>query len=65
MLNEAEVEEAITSLDFPQSIVAALREGLSGVGLTRELLDKILEHVMADYDHAKVEPCEAVGVVAA
>ncbi|MBN1323370.1 MAG: DNA-directed RNA polymerase subunit A'' [Methanotrichaceae archaeon] len=65
MLNEAEVEEAITSLDLPQSIVAALREGLFGVSVTKEQLDQILEQVMADYDHAKVEPCEAVGVVAA
>lgn len=62
---QKEVAERLDGLELPESIVNALRSGLEGVEATKEQLDEIIEQVIADYEHARVEPCEAVGVVAA
>jgi len=42
-----------------------MKSGLEGASITKEQMDEIVAMVSADYKHSRVEPCEAVGVVAA
>jgi DNA-directed RNA polymerase subunit A" len=65
MLTQKEVLKRLDEVALPQSIVDSLRSGLDGVELTSEQLDEIIDQVSADFNRSKVEPCEAVGVVAA
>jgi len=64
-LSDKEVLERLDGLDLPQSIKEALQAGLQGAEVSEEQLDEIVAQVAADYEHSRVEPCEAVGVVAA
>lgn len=64
-LSIKEIEERVDELDLPLGIKDAMRAGLEGVELTGDQMEEIVAQVRADYNHSKVEPCEAVGVVAA
>ncbi len=64
-LSEKEVQEKLEDLDLPSSIKEALASELKDVDASEEQIDEILAQVAADYEHSRVEPCEAVGVVAA
>ena len=64
-LTEKEITERLEGLDLPPSINEALQNGLKGVSVSSEQLAEIISQVASDYEHSKVEPCEAVGVVAA
>ncbi len=64
-LSEKDVLERLDGLTLPPSIKEALQAGLEGADVSDEQLDEILSQVAADYEHSRVEPCEAVGVVAA
>ena len=64
-LTQEEIQKMLSGLDLPESIAGALRDGLDGIEVTEEQIHEILDQVVADYDHSRVEPCEAVGVVAA
>jgi DNA-directed RNA polymerase subunit A" len=64
-LSIKEIEERLGDLELPLGIKDAMRAGLEGIELTGDQMDEIVAQVRADYDHSKVEPCEAVGVVAA
>lgn len=56
----------IEELDLPVSLKDALVSGLEEAeSVTEEQFERIVQEVVEDYEHAKVEPCEAVGVVAA
>ena len=66
MLTEKEVAERLDGLlDLPPSIREAMQSGLKGAQLSAEQMDEIVSMVDSDYKHSLVEPCEAVGVVAA
>lgn len=66
MLTEKEVAERLDGLlDLPPSIREAMHAGLKGAQLSTEQMDEIVSMVDSDYRHSLVEPCEAVGVVAA
>ena len=66
MLTEKEVTERLDGLlDLPPSIREAMQSGLKGAQLSTEQMDEIVSMVDSDYRHSLVEPCEAVGVVAA
>ena len=66
MLTEKEVAERLDGLlDLPPSIREAMHSGLKGAQLSTEQMDEIVSMVDSDYRHSLVEPCEAVGVVAA
>lgn len=66
MLTEKEVAERLDGLhDLPPSIREAMHSGLKGAQLSVEQMDEIVSMVDSDYRHSLVEPCEAVGVVAA
>ncbi len=64
-LSEKEVAKRIEGLPLPQSIRRALEGELQDVEVSEEEFTEIAETVVADYRRSKVEPCEAVGVVAA
>ena len=64
-LSDKEVLERLDGLDLPQSIKEALQAGLKEAEVSEEQLEEIVAQVAADYEHSRVEPCEAVGVVAA
>lgn len=51
--------------DFPESIYTELTENLKDMDITKEELDLIIEEVKRRYDYSKIEPGEAVGIVAA
>jgi DNA-directed RNA polymerase subunit A" len=65
ILTEKEITESLEGLDLPPSIKEAIENGLKGVSVGSEQLAEIISQVASDYEHSKVEPCEAVGVVAA
>lgn len=64
-LSTEEVIDRVSTLSIPQALKDALVAGLTGQEMTEEQLKEIADQVVSDYDHSKVEPCEAVGVVAA
>lgn len=65
ILTEKEITEKLVDLDLPPSIKEAIENGLKGATVSSEQLDDIISQVASDYEHSKVESCEAVGVVAA
>jgi DNA-directed RNA polymerase subunit A" len=65
ILTEKDITERLVGLDLPPSIKEAIQNGLKGVPVRSEQLADIISQVASDYEHSKVEPCEAVGVVAA
>jgi DNA-directed RNA polymerase subunit A" len=64
-LDQKAISERIGGLELPQSLKEALFSGLEGAEIEEAQLEEIVGQVIADYEHAMVEPCEAVGVVAA
>lgn len=64
-LSEKEVQKRIEDLPLPSSIKKALEGELEGVEISEEEFAEVADLVVADYERSKVEPCEAVGVVAA
>jgi len=64
-LSEKDIQEKLDGIDLPPSMKEAIRTGLSGVEVSAEQLNEIASQVSSDYQHSRVEPCEAVGVVAA
>ncbi len=64
-LSEKEIMERMEGIDLPPSMKEAMQAGLKGVEVSSEQLDEIISQVSSDYQHSRVEPCEAVGVVAA
>ena len=64
-LSEKDIQERLDGVDLPQSIKESIRDELKGVAISSEEIEEIISQVKADYDHSRVEPCEAVGVVAA
>jgi len=64
-LSEKEVQKRIEDLPLPQSIKRALEGELKGIEVSEEEFGEVAGLVVADYERSRVEPCEAVGVVAA
>jgi len=64
-LSEKEVQKRIEDLPLPSSIKKALEVELREVEISEEEFAEVADLVVADYERSRVEPCEAVGVVAA
>ncbi len=66
-LSREEIDARLEELrdKLPQSILEELRQELHRAKLTKEALESIIEEVLKRYEYARVEPGEAVGVVAA
>ncbi|MDY6865562.1 MAG: DNA-directed RNA polymerase subunit A'' [Halobacteriota archaeon] len=55
----------LNSYELPHKIVEEVIYGLDGVKYSEDQLERIIEMVVEQYNNARVEPCEAVGIVAA
>ncbi len=64
-LSLKDVQQRLDQVKLPQDLTDAISRGIEGIEVTEEQLEEIIKQVSADYEHARVEPCEAVGVVAA
>lgn len=64
-LSENTIMSEIDKLDIPVKIREDLKGCVKGVKLTRKQLDEVVEKTKHAYEMAKVENCEAVGMVAA
>ncbi|HOB06623.1 MAG TPA: DNA-directed RNA polymerase subunit A'' [Methanoculleus sp.] len=61
----SEMEEEIDALDLPYRTREDLKASLAGKEITSEQFERIVEMVSNEYQKSRIEPCEAVGVVAA
>ncbi|MDN7012055.1 DNA-directed RNA polymerase subunit A'' [Methanoculleus sp. FWC-SCC3] len=61
----SDMEQRIDSLDLPYRTREDLKETLVDRDLTVEQFEQILAMVFSEYQKSRIEPCEAVGVVAA
>lgn len=61
----SDMEQRIDTLDLPYRTREDLKASLAEKALTDEQFDRILEMVFSEYKKSRIEPCEAVGVVAA
>ncbi|OPY16183.1 MAG: DNA-directed RNA polymerase subunit A'' [Methanomethylovorans sp. PtaU1.Bin073] len=64
-LIESTIDSMISNLDLPLNILQTLKEDVIKAGVNKKELEEIIEKVKESYEYAKVEPCEAVGVVSA
>ncbi|HNX40190.1 MAG TPA: DNA-directed RNA polymerase subunit A'' [Methanothrix sp.] len=64
-LTEKDIQDKMEGLDLPQSIKQTMLSELKDAEVTDEQMEEIVAQVLSDYQHSRVEPCEAVGVVAA
>ncbi len=64
-LSESSIYAELDKLALPYKMVEDLKANLKGVKITKKQLDTIIERTMEAYGKAKVENCEAVGMVAA
>ncbi|KUG20205.1 MAG: DNA-directed RNA polymerase subunit A'' [Methanomicrobiaceae archaeon] len=60
-----EMERQIAEANLPEKTKRDLRTYLADREITDEQFDRILENVLGEYQKTRIEPCEAVGVVAA
>ena len=58
-------EKKIESADLPQKTKEQLRKFLGDKEITDAQFKQILENVNKEYQSTRIEPCEAVGVIAA
>ena len=61
----SDIEQQIEALDLPYRTREDLKASLKERDVTDEELGRILEMVFSEYRKSRIEPCEAVGVVAA
>ena len=59
------IDEMTENLPLPQNLVDALRSDLQKVDVTKKQLENIIERSLESYEYARIEPCEAAGVVSA
>jgi DNA-directed RNA polymerase subunit A" len=64
-LSETTVHNELDKLGLPHKMAEDLKANLTGVKVSRKQLDSIVTKTMEAYGKAKVENCEAVGMVAA
>ena len=64
-LSESTINEAFDKLELPVKIKDDLKSNLKGAKITKKQLDEIILRTQQAYEDAKVENCEAVGMIAA
>ena len=64
-LSESTINEAIDKLELPVKIQDDLKSNLKGAKISKKQLDEIILTTLQAYEDAKVENCEAVGMIAA
>ncbi len=61
----SDMEQRIDTLDLPYRTREDLKASLTGREITEEQFEEILAKVFSEYGKSRIEPCEAVGIVAA
>ncbi|SCL75378.1 DNA-directed RNA polymerase subunit beta' [Methanoculleus chikugoensis] len=61
----SDMEQRIDALDLPYRTQEDLKASLTDRDVTEEQFEQILAMVFSEYQKSRIEPCEAVGVVAA
>jgi DNA-directed RNA polymerase subunit A" len=61
----AEMEEMTAAADLPEKTKEQLKTFLSGKNVDMDKFTLILNRVISEYQNTRIEPCEAVGVIAA
>ncbi|BBL67246.1 DNA-directed RNA polymerase subunit A'' [Methanoculleus chikugoensis] len=61
----SDMEQRIDALDLPYRTQEDLKASLADRDVTEEQFEQILAMVFSEYQKSRIEPCEAVGVVAA
>jgi DNA-directed RNA polymerase subunit A" len=65
-ISESTIESELNKLeDLPVKIVQELKASLKGAKISKKQLEEIIGMTREAYEHARVENCEAVGMVAA
>lgn len=64
-LSEQTIDTILNDIDLPLSIKQTIKEDSINVGVNKKEFEEIIQKVLETYEYAKVEPCEAVGVVSA
>jgi len=64
-LSENTIHTEIDKLELPYKMSEDLKANLKGKKITRKQLDQIIELTLLSYKNAKVQNCEAVGMIAA
>ncbi|MDD2439393.1 MAG: DNA-directed RNA polymerase subunit A'' [Methanosarcinaceae archaeon] len=64
-IGEATIENMTKDLPLPANIMKVLREEAFKAGVNKKQMEAIIEQTLKEYKVACVEPCDAVGVVAA
>ncbi|MCL7414939.1 MAG: DNA-directed RNA polymerase subunit A'' [ANME-2 cluster archaeon] len=64
-VSQKTIDEMIVNLPLPQNLVDALKNDLQKVKVTKKQLEDIIERSLESYEYARIEPCEAAGVVSA
>ncbi|WP_424357373.1 DNA-directed RNA polymerase subunit A'' [Methanocella sp. MCL-LM] len=64
-LSENTIIAEIDKIELPYKMAEGLKARLKGHKITRKQLDQIIERVQLAYHNAKVQSCEAVGMIAA
>ncbi len=59
------IDSKLRGFLLPVAITDELQRDLKRIKITEEQLDKILQMILDAYERANVEPCEAVGIIAA
>jgi DNA-directed RNA polymerase subunit A" len=65
VLSEEEVSRRIEELPIPEKIIGELKEELKGKKITEEKFKELEKRILEEYTKKIVDPCEAVGIVAA
>jgi DNA-directed RNA polymerase subunit A" len=65
-ISESTIESELNKIEgLPNKIIQELKASLKGAKITKKQLEEIVERTRQAYAHARVENCEAVGMVAA
>ena len=64
-VSQKTIEEMTRNLQLPKNILDTLHKELEETNVTKKQLEEIIKRVVEGYEYARIEPCEAAGVVSA
>ena len=64
-IGESTIETMTRDMPLPANIMKTLKEEVLRAGVNKKQMEEIIEQVLLEYEMACIEPCDAVGVVAA
>ncbi|MCD4809670.1 MAG: DNA-directed RNA polymerase subunit A'' [Methanosarcinales archaeon] len=64
-VSQKTIEEMTRNLQLPKNILDTLHKELEETKVTKKQLEDIIKRIIEGYEYARIEPCEAAGVVSA